>query len=1187
MSTTPIPATDEQQRLAARFAALAAADPQFRATMPDPAINAAKTQPGLGLAQIIATCMEGYAARPALAERVVEVVPDAGSGRSVRRLRPEFATVGYGELWARVRALATAWHTDPQRGLGAGDLIGILAFTGVDFATVDLAALHNGAVVVPLQTSASPAQLQAIHGEIEPAWLATSTECLATAVDLVIGGHRPRGLLLFDFDARVDDDREALAAAARRLAGAGLGDLLVTLEEMRVRGAAAPPAPVFAAPDTARRMASIYYTSGSTGAPKGAMIPENMLKPMWSVVAPLPFFSISFMPLNHTSGRSALFAALGCGGVCHFTARRDLSTLFDDIRVARPTNLTLVPRVCEMIYQQFQVELERRRDHAADLAALEREIMAKIRDELLGGRVLSVHYASAPLAAELRRFMEECLGLRMNDSYGATEMITVTVNNRVQRPPVIDYRLDDVPELGYFRTDKPHPRGELCVKSDTMMLGYYKRPDVTAQVFDADGYYRTGDIMAEIAPDQLVYLDRRNNVLKLAQGEFVAIAHLEALYTNGHPAIRQAYLYGNSERAFLLGVLVPDRELLRDKGVAGDPAAIKALLREAVDAVARAEGLAACEVPRDFIVEHEPFSAENGLLAGIGKYQRPKFRERYAGRLERMYGDIDASRSAELEALRRHGRDAPLTETVAHAARAILGIEHVALDRPASFAALGGDSLTSLAFSQLLEEIYGIEVPVSVITSPAGSLQQLAAWIAQARAEAGTRATFAAVHGRGATTIRAADLTLERFIDADTLARAGEAAAPSQAIGCVLLTGATGYLGRFLCLEWLERMAAEGGTVICIARGEDTAAARRRIAAVFAAGDPELERHFERLAGAHLEVLAGDMDAPRLGLTATDWDRLARTVDLIVHPAALVNHVLPYEQLFGPNVTGTAELLCLALTHRRKRFVNVSTMGAAILADGTLLDEDGDVRLSTPLRRLDASRYADGYANSKWAAEVLLREAHQRFGLPVSVFRCDMILAHSRYRGQINVPDMFTRWLLSVVLTGLAPRSFHAADTVRPHYDGLPVDFTARAIATIGAATHEGFHTYHVVNPHDDGISLDSFVDWAIEAGHAIRRIEDYDDWYRRFGTALRALPEQQRQHSSLPLLHQFRQPLPAQLSGPAPAPAFVRAVNTYRVGGDQGIPHLSREFITKCLADIALLGLGIVRPQAEPASVA
>ena len=69
--------------------------------------------------------------------------------------------------------------------------------------------------------------------------------------------------------------------------------------------------------------------------------------------------------------------------------------------------------------------------------------------------------------------------------------------------------------------------------------------------------------------------------------------------------------------------------------------------------------------------------------------------------------------------------------------------------------------------------------------------------------------------------------------------------------------------------------------------------------------------------------------------------------------------------------------------------------------------------------------YANGYGNSKWAGEVLLREAHDLCGLPVSVFRCDMIMADTQYAGQLNVPDMFTRLMLSLVATGIAPGSFY------------------------------------------------------------------------------------------------------------------------------------------------------------------
>lgn len=1166
--TNPQSPAARYEQFMARVSALAASDPQFGAAMPSPNINEIKTRPELGLAQIIASCMEGYAERPAVAERATELVTDPATGRSVRNQLKYFEAVSYRELWARVRALANVWYHDKTKPLVANDLICILAFAGTDFATVDLAALHNGAVVVPLQTNASIQQLLGIFTEITPNWLATSIDYLPLGVELVLQAHRPLGILLFDYHPEVDSEREILEAAQAKLAAAGLPDLITTLDTMRARGETLPAAPLFAEPNTDQRMSAIYYTSGSTGLPKGAMITERMIKMAWNFVSPIPLIQVNYLPLNHTMGRANLFAALSSGGICHFTAKSDLSELFDDIRMARPTLLSFVPRVCEMVYQHYQVELERRTPGVADSAALKQELYAEIRDNLLGGRVMSCIFASAALAPELGEFMQSCLGFPLDDNYGATEVGGVLRNNRVQRPPVLDYKLDDVPELGYFKTDKPHPRGELLVKTRNVMLGYYKRPEVTAGVFDADGYYRTGDIMAEIEPDHLVYLDRRNNVLKLAQGEFVAIARLEALFTNGDPLIRQAFLYGTSERAFLLGVFVPSEDALRRLGIADDAAAIKAALRDAINQVAQTEQLNAYEIPRDFIVEHEPFSVENGLLAGIGKYQRPKFKERYAPRLEQLYDDIASTQAEELQILRREGRNAPVLETLRRALQATLGLETLDLSTPCSFAQLGGDSLSALSCSLLLQDIYEIDVPASVINSPSGTLQQLAEFIERGRENAHRRASFASVHGRGATEIHASDLTLDKFIDADTLANARKAAPPADEVRTVLLTGANGYLGRFLCLEWLERMSAVGGRVICIARGQDATAAYKRIAAAFDSGDVELKQHFEQLAAKHLEVLAGDIGEPDLGLSYGDWQRLATSVDVIVHPAAFVNHVLPYQQLFGANVVGTAELIRLALTQRLKPIHNVSTVAAAMLPDG-VMDEEADVRTVTPVRRLGASHYADGYANSKWAGEVLLRDAHERFGLPVAVFRSDMILAHSRFKGQINVPDMFTRWLFSVVVTGLAPRSFYTGDLAKAHYDGLPADFSAKAIATLGASAREGYRTYHVVNPHDDGVSLDRFVDWAIAAGYPIRRIDDYADWLDRFKTALRGLPEKQRQQSSLPLLHQLAQPMPAEFSSLIPAARFREAVRQLGVGAHKDIPHLSDSFIRKCLSDI------------------
>jgi fatty acid CoA ligase FadD9 len=222
--------------------------------------------------------------------------------------------------------------------------------------------------------------------------------------------------------------------------------------------------------------------------------------------------------------------------------------------------------------------------------------------------------------------------------------------------------------------------------------------------------------------------------------------------------------------------------------------------------------------------------------------------------------------------------------------------------------------------------------------------------------------------------------------------------------------------------------------------------------------------------------------------------------------------------------------------------------------------------------------YANGYGNSKWAGEVLLREAHDLCGLPVSVFRCDMIMADTTYAGQLNVPDMFTRMMLSLVATGVAPASFYELDAggsrQRAHFDGLPVEFIADAISTIGAGVTEGFETFHVMNPYDDGISMDTFVDWLIEAGYPVARVPDYANWLARFDTTLRSLPEKQRQASLLPLLHNYQSPEHPINGSMAPADHFRAAVQDAKIGPDKDIPHLTAPVIVKYITDLELLGL-------------
>lgn len=1172
-----MPTSNSEERRARRIADLYAHDEQFAAARPDASISRAIDRPGVGLPHIISTAMVGYADRPALGQRTIRLNTDPTTGRTALELLPAFDTITYRELWDRIGAFAHALRA--EQSVRPGDRVCVLGFTSVDYTIIDMALMQLSAVSVPLQTSAAVSGLRPIVAETEPTLIAASVGYLADAVELVLGSHPPARLVVFDYHPDVDQEREAVEAARTRLSGSVIVE---TLGEACERGQVQSGTPVSRDPDSsADPLALLIYTSGSTGAPKGAMYPQSRAMSFWRKSSAWfepsvdPSITLNFMPMSHVMGRQVLYGTLSNGGTAYFVANSDLSTLFEDLALVRPTELSFVPRIWDMVFAEFQSEVDRRSAESTDLTAIAEQVKGELRTNVLGGRFTTALTGSAPISDEMKAWVESLLvDVHLVEGYGSTEAGMVLIDGAVRRPAVIDYKLVDVPELGYFHTDRPHPRGELLVKTQSLFPGYFQRPDVTAEVFDADGFYRTGDVVAEVGPEQLVYLDRRNNVLKLSQGEFVTVSKLEAVFGDS-PLVRQIFVYGNSARAYLLAVVVPAEDALTRFGD-GLGAAIGASLQD----IARTVGLQSYEIPRDVIIETTPWTLENGLLTGIRKLARPQLKQLYGERLEQLYAELADSQANELRVLRKHGADAPVLQTLGRAAGALLGSAGINVRPDAHFTDLGGDSLSALTFANLLHEIFGIDVPVGVIVSPATDLQALAGYIEAARAPGAKRPTFSSVHGPNAVEVHAGDLRLDNFINAATLSAAPGLPAANAPVRTVLLTGSTGFLGRYLALEWLQRMHLVDGKLICLVRAKSDEQARTRLDETFDSGDPELLRHYRELAGDHLEVLAGDKDETHLGLDRQTWQRLADTVDLIVDPAALVNHVLPYPQLFGPNVVGTAELLRLALTTKIKPYTYTSTIAVGDQIPPATFSEDTDIRVISATRRIDDS-YANGYANSKWAGEVLLREAHELCALPVAIFRCDMILADTTFAGQLNVPDMFTRMMLSLAATGIAPGSFYELDAdgqrQRAHYDGLPVEFVAEAISTLGAHSDSGFQTYHVMNPFDDGIGLDEFVDWLTDPAVAdcpIRRIADYREWLQRFETALRALPDRQRHASLLPLLHNYRKPEPPVCGSVAPTDRFRAAVQEAKIGPDKDIPHITAPIIAKYVSDLRLLGL-------------
>ncbi|OCB29564.1 non-ribosomal peptide synthetase [Mycobacterium malmoense] len=712
-----------------------------------------------------------------------------------------------------------------------------------------------------------------------------------------------------------------------------------------------------------------------------------------------------------------------------------------------------------------------------------------------------------------------------------------------------------VPGAALFVLDKwlrPAPEGvvgELYIAGRGVACGYARRSGLTASRFVACPFgapgsrmYRTGDLVRWGADGQLQYLGRVDEQVKI-RGYRIELGEIQAALA-GLDGVEQAAVIAREDRP-------GDKRLVGYITGTADPAEVRAQL---------GERLPAYMVPVAVVVLDALPLTVNGKL---DKRALPAPEYQKAG------GEYRAPATA-------------VEETLADIFAGVLGLQRVSVED--SFFDLGGDSLSAMRV--IAEVNTALDANLSVRTLfEAPTVRRLGQRAERDASgadelEAGGP-TFASVHGRDATQVFASDLTLDKFIDAATLGNAPALPGPSSEVRTVLLTGATGFLGRYLALQWLEQLELVDGKLICLVRAGSDEEARQRLEKTFDTGDPKLLRYFQELAADHLEVIAGDKGAANLGLDERTWQRLADTVDLIVDSAALVNGVLPYSELFGPNVAGTAELIRVALTTKLKPYAYVSTSDVGRQIDPAAFTEDADIREISPIRKVDGG-YANGYGNSKWAGEVLLREAHDLCGLPVSVFRSDMILSDTSYAGQFNLSDMFTRMVLSLVATGIAPRSFYQLDAEgnrqRSHFDALPVEFIAEAVTALGAQVVEGFETYHVMNPHDDGIGIDEYVDWLIEAGYPIERIDDFGEWLRRFEAALRELPERQRKHSVLQMLqvpgyNQLQAPEPATGSF-APTDRFRAAVQEAKIGADNDIPHVSPPVIVKYVTDLQLVGL-------------
>jgi long-chain acyl-CoA synthetase len=511
-------------------------------------------------------------------------------------------------------------------GVEAGDRVAIMAENCVEWLYSDLAIQTVGAVSVPIYPSTPASMAQVIADD--------AGTRLAFVADGLAGRLRVERLVRVAADlpgwVAGEADPELLAQVAARAAAVGPDDL-----------------------------ATLVYTSGTTGVPKGVMLPHRGFVDM--AHSCLEVFDLgpedeglSFLPYSHVFERvSGIFVGMVAGSSAWIA--RGAPRLVDDLQECRPTVMVSVPRVYEKMHQQvtaivreqpahrraifaWAVEQGRRRSRG-QLAPLhplaERLVLRPLRRRLTGGRLRFFVSGGAALSAEVESFFW-AIGVKILNGWGMTETTSGATSNTEQR-----HRFETVgPPLPGVEL-RVAGDGEILVRSPGNMLGYHNNPEATAETL-RDGWVLTGDIGEVDADGFLRITDRKKELLKTAGGKYVAPAPMEARLMQD-PAIERAVVVGD-ERPYVTALVVPDwRTLEATEGVSGRPEdlledeRVLATVRRTVDELNR--DLGSWETIKYFTILPHDFTEEAGELTPTLKVKRRAVMERYRDQIETMYRD--------------------------------------------------------------------------------------------------------------------------------------------------------------------------------------------------------------------------------------------------------------------------------------------------------------------------------------------------------------------------------------------------------------------------------------------------------------------------------------------------------------------------------------------------------------------
>ena len=999
--------------------------------------------------------LETYAPRACLGYPVAATHVDA---------RPAHAWMTYGEVRTKAEAVGRGLQrlcvpapgVPLATGTGAATVV-LFAEATVDWYLVQFGCiLAGGMIVVPVLDNTGLDHLISIVARAGARVIVASAKTLACAQKaaaaagiaasmVVIGSPGPGEL-----PCTVEGASGAHGIAELLRAGLARGPDAGPLDRPRARGGAGAGtlgtgALGAGAPGAGDEAVMLIPTSGSSGVPKLIIVSTAMMLRQFTP----PDFGIKLVMFSYQPLRQSFDTLIKGGQIGLWSG--DLARLEDDMASVRPTVFGSTPSIWQAMKQKFDHELSTALALAPAPAQEQREgAYTRLRQEwrdrqVLGNRCKMILIGGAASSAELRNWIWDVTCAVVTDGYGTSETGAISSNGQV--PDVERMQLFDVPAMGYTTADKPHPRGEIVVRTGRLTPGYFNDAAATESAFvtiHGKRFFRTGDI-GQLVNGEVTVVDRCSAMFKLAQGVFVAPSPLEAEFAKSI-LVSQVLVCGSPhERTVCAVVVLSDKghEVCDRGGTLGlDTAPLQKDLAE----LARSSGKRPFEVPRRVLVDLEPWSEENGLMTPSAKICRSALVRKHAPFIHSSGGGgagagAGAGADAPGAALTAgavvqpargggDGHDELCAGLVDVVMRTIPAAVPADIRSGTSLYELGADSLATAHFVAAIQQQFGVAIPAAqVCVLP--TLGHVQAVIFGAHYDADVIRQGIADEVKVQT--RNLCDSMARAFDARVPGKGGAVWQPRGKRGeetVVVLSGATGFVGAYLFKELLR---TRRDRIVCLVRASSDAHARERMAAVmkfwrFDAPD------------ARWTAVKADMTADRFGLGSGAYADLASCTVAVFHAAAIVNASLPFRTLVDANVAGTvrAVRLCFDAGAQLHHMSTLSLLDAS---------RDGPIKEAlTPSPPLLSS----GYAQSKWAAEQVVKAAAEGKGLCARVYRLGTMAADEA-SGACNPNCTFTRVVCGVAHLGAVSTGDGGDEVLPAAFSLTPISWAARAVCTIAA----------------------------------------------------------------------------------------------------------------------------------------